>query len=97
MSPETTTDQWLVGPLKCSFDVSGVQQAESDVQRLAKASVGIIVNFAGVHDSADPQQPLRPAGAREARIIIGQEAVESGNDTAQEYGLRRFIHWMNEG
>jgi hypothetical protein len=42
------------GPL----DPDGIEQAEGHIQRLTEASVGVIVDLAGVHDDADPQVPF---------------------------------------
>jgi hypothetical protein len=49
----------------------GVKQAECDIQCLAEASVGVVVDVSCVGDDADPQLPLRSAVVREAGVVIG--------------------------
>jgi hypothetical protein len=52
--PGDNQDERVGGCLECPFDAGGVEQAESDIQRLAITSVGIIVDLPRMQDDADP-------------------------------------------
>ena len=62
MSAEMTKVRGPVAVPERFLDAGGVEQAKGDVQRLAEASVGVVVDFAGVHDGADPKLPVRAVG-----------------------------------
>ncbi len=80
------------GPL----DPGGVEQAEGDVQGLAKAPVGVVVDFSGVDDDPDPQLPLRLAVARQAGVVLGQEPAEQRDDAVQQEGLGGLVDRVDE-
>jgi hypothetical protein len=61
-----------------SFDPGGIEQAERDVECLTEASVGVVMDFAGVHDDADPQLPFLMAETRKAGVVVGEEPVRTG-------------------
>ena len=49
-----------------------------------------------VDDDADAQLPLRPAGAREAGVVVGQETVESGDGAVEQERFGGLLDWADE-
>src|SRR6266567_5315782 len=80
-----------------SLDPDGIEQAEGDIQRLTEASVGVIVNLAGVHDDADPQLPFRMAETRKAGVVVGEEPAEDRDGAVQQECLGRLVNRVNKG
>ena len=80
------------GPL----DPGGIEQAEGDVQRLAEASVGVVVDFSRVHDDPDPQLPLGWLCGK-AGVVLGEEPAEQGDDAVQQERLGRLVNRVDEG
>lgn len=78
------------------LDGMSIEQAEGDVQRLAEASVHVIVDFSCMHYGTDPQLLLRPAKARKARVVVGQELIEHGDGLVQQWHLGRLFDWVDE-
>jgi hypothetical protein len=79
------------------FDESGVEQAECDVQGLAKAPVGVVMDFSRVHDNTDPQLAFRPSDAWKACVVIGQKLLESGNGAIEKQHLGALVDRVYEG
>jgi hypothetical protein len=48
-----------------------------------------------VDDDADPQLTFRPAGVREAGVVVGQETVEGRDDAVQQERLGNLVYRMD--
>ena len=90
-------DQRVTRGLQRPFDPGRVEQAEGDVERLAEAPVGVVGDLPRVHDDADPQHPLGPAGPREAGVVVGQQPGQGGDGLVQQDRLGRPVHRADEG
>jgi hypothetical protein len=75
----------------------GVEQPEGDVQCLAEAPVGVVVDVAGVHDDTDPQLPVRAVDGRNAGIVFGQQLAEGRHGPVQQERLGGLVNWVYEG
>jgi hypothetical protein len=51
--PGDDQSEWSCGGPERFLDARSVEQAEGDIQCLAEASVGVVVDFSSVHDDAD--------------------------------------------
>jgi len=58
---------------------------------------GVVGDLSRVHDDADPQHPLGPAGAREAGVAIGQQLAQGGDGPVQQDRLGGPVHRADEG
>jgi hypothetical protein len=95
--PRYDQDERIRAHPKRPFDESGVEQPECDIQRLAKAPVGVVVDFSSMHDNSDPQLPFRPGHARKACVVVGQKLLESGNGAIQKQHLGALVDRVYEG
>src|SRR5580658_2866534 len=96
MSPEITRINGSGAARSAFLTWGGVEQPERDVQCLAETSVGIVVHFSGVHDDADTQLPLRPAGAWQACVVIGQQLAQDGDGGFQQDRLGCPVYRVDE-
>jgi len=78
------------------FDPGRIEQAERDIQCLAKASIGIVVDFSCVQDDPDPQLPLRLAATRKGGVVFGKEPAEEGDRTVQQERLGHLVNRMEK-
>jgi len=94
--PGDDKGQWISCGAERLFYAGGVEEAEGDVERLAKASVGVVVDFSRMHDDADPELPMQAVGARKAGVVVGQELTERGYGTVQQDRLGGLVDGADE-
>src|SRR5262249_36550322 len=82
--------------LERSLHLAGIEQPECQVQRLPETPVGVVINVSGMDDGADSKQALRPALVRDARVVVGQELVESRDGGTEQQHLGGFVNRMYE-
>jgi hypothetical protein len=89
-------DQRASCPPERLLDWSSVEKAEGHIQRLPEASVYVVVDVSCVDYDADPKLPFRSTKGRQARVVVGQELIESGYRPVQQRHLERLLDGVDE-